>query len=327
MSVISREEFLKIYEEKFVPILSKLEPERIESLKKRNKVMSILIPTLIIGLVVLCFLFQIKEISDIIILLVVAFFIALYINSIFIIKIKEKLKDKIIPKILSIYGNLYRSTKEDVISLREIQSTGLFPRAAWQTTDDVIIGVDKGCNFVISESTLEHSEGSGKHRHTVTDFQGLVVKIQMKKKFTGKTAVGEKGRVAKLQGFDKVELESVDFMKSREVVSTDQIEARYLLTTAFIERLEKLYDDFCKERSIAADKTDSIALTTPDGSIVSASFCNGYVYLFIPSFENFFEIEVKKNLLNPNNYYKIYCELQSILSVIDYLNLNSHTGL
>lgn len=289
--------------------------------------MSILIPILVISLVVLCFLFQIKDIRGIIILIVVAFLIALFIDSIFINKIREKLKNKIIPKILSIYGNLYRSTKEEVISLREIQSTGLFPRAEWETTDDIIIGIDKGCNFVISESTLEHYEGSDEHKHTVTDFQGLVVKIQMKKKFTGRTAVGVKGCVAKLHGFDKIELESVDFMKYREVVSTDQIEARYLLTTAFMERLEKLYDNFCKERKIALDKTNSIDLTTPDNGLVSASFCNGYVYLFIPSFENFFEIEVKKTLLNPNNYYKIYCELQSILSVIDYLNLNSHTGL
>ena len=248
---------------------------------------------------------------------------------------------------------MYFSPNTEVISLQEMQSLGLFPRASTNRTDDVIIGAHNGFNFVISESTLVHTEGSGKNRRTVTDFSGLVVKIQMKKHFTGATVVGEKGRVSKVRGFDKVELESIDFMKSRDVFATDQIEARYILTTAFMERLATLGKIFVKD--YANNSAEAVGMN-PDqvnqaieqlqnikapafiqGAIgnllerevfgVSAGFVDGYVYLFIPSYEPFFEVDTSKTLLDPTQYYIIYKQLDSILSVIDHLNLDSKTGL
>ena len=60
---------------------------------------------------------------------------------------------------------------------------------------------------------------------------------------------------------------------------------------------------------------------------VSAGFVEGYAYLFIPSYENFFEVDTSKTLLDPTQYYIIYKQLDSILSVIDHLNLDSKTGL
>jgi hypothetical protein len=62
-------------------------------------------------------------------------------------------------------------------------------------------------------------------------------------------------------------------------------------------------------------------------NIVSASFKEGFAYLYIPSHENFFEVDINKSLLNFEQYYKIYNELEAILSVFDYLNLDSKTGL
>lgn len=352
MAEISKEEFLKIYNEKFLPILSKLEPERIQILQKRNKVMGIIIPIVILVVLAIIIGFKIIDIQIYFAMILVGALLVMGVSEGIVYSIKKKLKNEVIPKVLAVYGNLYISPNKDAITLNEMTSTGLFPRASWKSTDDVIIGLDKGCNFVISESELQHSEGSGKSRRTVTDFKGLVVKIQMKKNFTGKTVVGAKDCVSKKHGFDKVELESVEFMKYRDVYSTDQIEARYILTTSFMEHLENLYDNFCNERSIAAQKTNNVVpkkqklsknkssfavsvggFTISDGGInlsrglVSASFCDGFVYLFIPTYENFFEVDINNTLLNPDNYYKIYNELDSILSVIEYLNLNSKTGL
>ena len=53
------------------------------------------------------------------------------------------------PKILSVYGNLHFSQNKGVITLKEIKSFGLFPNATQEHIDDVIIGIDKGRNFII----------------------------------------------------------------------------------------------------------------------------------------------------------------------------------
>jgi hypothetical protein len=270
---------------------------------------------------------------------------------------RKKLKNQIISKVLTLYGNLYFSENKDAVSYRDIKDMGLYRKASRKTTDDVIIGIHKGCNLVISESQLTHQEsrGSGKNRttETIIDFKGLIVKIQMKKTFTGKTIVGIKGDIDKKWGFEKVELESVDFMKHREVYSTDQIKARYILTTAFMERLAALGKNFMKDHitntaegvgmnldqvnqtmgQIQNIKAPAFIQNAVDNFIerdvfgVSAGFVEGYAYLFIPSYENFFEVDTSKTLLDPTQYYIIYKQLDSILSVIDHLNLDSKTGL
>lgn len=361
MSEITREEFKKIYDEKFVPILENLEPERVATLKKAKKWAFIVGISLFVIINLWCLFNFINSASSGTIhidpgaILPIVFFSvipAFIVYGVISSPIRVKLKQEVIPKVLSMYGNLYFSPNKEAISLQEMKSLGLFPRATDKRTDDVIIGAHNGFNFVISESTLEHSEGSGKSRRTVTDFSGLVVKIQMKKHFSGATVVGEKGRVSKVRGFEKVELESVDFMKDRDVFATDQIEARYILTTSFMERLERLAFAFVGERAKAEAKTkgldyklDNTQKQVLDSlpkmnlsvggfnfniggkNIVSASFKEGFAYLYIPSNENFFEVDINKSLLNFEQYYNIYNELDSILSIVEHLNLDSKTGL
>lgn len=361
MAEITREEFKKIYEEKFVPMLEKLEPERVATMKKAKKWALIVGISLFVIITLWCLFNFINsassgpiniDIGAVFPILIFSVVPAIIVYSVISSPIRVKLKQEVIPKVLSMYGNLYFSPNTEVINLQEMKSLGLFPRATEKQTDDVIIGAHNGFNFVISESTLEHSEGSGKNRRTVTDFSGLVVKIQMKKHFTGATVVGEKGRVSKIRGFDKVELESVDFMKYRDVFATDQIEARYILTTSFMERLERLAFAFSGERAKANAKTKGLDYK-PDNTqkqvidslpkmnlsvggfnfnlggknIVSASFKEGFAYLYIPSNENFFEVDINKSLLNFEQYYNIYNELDSILSIVEHLNLDSKTGL
>lgn len=356
MSDLSRKEFDKIYHEKLEPMLKSLDIERIENDKKAKRSFLLLIPSLVICIPI-CYFCNFQ--TSIIIFLVLFFInILLYVN----IKEKErkKLKQLLLPEILKIYGNLYFSENKDSITHKDIYNMGLFRHSTSKSTDDVIIGIDRGCNFVISETKLTHTEsqGSGKHRttRTVTDFEGLIVKIQMKKSFTGKTVVGIKGHISKPAGCENVVLESVDFMRNREVYSTDQIEARYLLTTAFMERLTSLAENFQNDNTgnIASLQSQSdenylntsikieipavpaiISNTVKRGlenlyervSGVSAGFVNGYVYLFIPTSQNFFEVSTNDTLLNPVKYYSIYLQLKAILNIIEYLNLDKNMGL
>ena len=335
MAQISQEEFHKTYKTKIEPLLADLEADRVTVAKKSKPFIALVIISLFLFL--LC-AFILK--SDNAKVFAVIFFITgiLFYWPIYSMysKLRDKLKQNIISKIFKMYGNMYFSGKKDIITAYEIRKMGLFPRFASKSDDDIVIGIHKNCNFVISETRLTHTEKRGKSTTTVTDFGGLIVKIQMNKKFAGQTIIGMKGFIQKPgNNFEEVKLESVDFMKSRKVYATDQIEARYILTTSFIERIEALGDVFHHERSKNTNSTFEIPKTGIDfvdnmiGSayVVSAGFVDGYVYLFVPTEEDFFEIPANKSLYNENLYYNICTELDSILGIIEYLHIDQKTGL
>lgn len=66
----------------------------------------------------------------------------------------------------------------------------------------------------------------------------------MNKKFEGKTVVlkdsGWLNLFKKIGRPERVKLEDVSFERQFEVFSDNQIEARYLLTTAFMERMSEV---------------------------------------------------------------------------------------
>lgn len=250
-------------------------------------------------------------------------------------------KKDVTSKILALFGNLYFSDKKNAVPYSDIQKWGLFPASTNKLEDDVIIGLHKGCNFLINECDIYHSRpeidsnGNSQIRY-IYDFKGLIIKIQMKKKFTGQTIVGETGKIKRQGRFEEVNLESISFMKRRKVYSTDQIEARYLLTTAFMERLDELADNFNYSsidgnRLSDEERSARIAVSSILGdnsdSDVSAAFVGGFIYLFVPTKKDFFEVDTKKSLLNSKQFYNIYNEIFSILDIIEFLKLDKNLGL
>lgn len=346
MVYLSKNEFDKIYNENLKSILEPLDIERVQNDKRAKMSFVLLIPTLLVCIPICYFSnFQVS-----LVLFICSFFVSILMYSNVKEKERKKLKQLVVSKVLQVYGNLYFSDNKNAISHQEIKDMGLFMYSTHKDTDDVIIGIDKGCNFAISEIKLTHTEthGTGKSRttHTVTDFKGLVVKVQMKKKFSGKTVVGIKGNISKVKGGEKVELEDVDFMRNREIYSTDQIEARYILTPSFMERLALLAEKFQNDtpeglKINSSPLVNNTAVPAVISSLlnkgwknlseritgVSVGFVNGYAYLFIPTSQNFFEISTSDTLLNPAKYYSIYLQLKAILSVIDHLNLDKDLGL
>lgn len=107
----------------------------------------------------------------------------------------------------------------------------------------------------------------------------------------------------------KTELEDIEFEKKYNVQTTDEIEARYLLTPSFMERLKNIQTAF---------KTNNI----------KCAFSNDSIILAISTNKNIFEIG---NLLTPLDDAKtleiFFDELTSLLILIDYFKLNEHTGL
>ena len=144
-------------------------------------------------------------------------------------------------------------------------------------------------------------------------FRGVIVEFDMNKNFKGHTFFHDNSFSAKKIRFDnkkfnKVNLESVTFQNKYNVYSDDQIEARYLLTTAFMERIENLNFAF-------------------KAKYVRGSFKDNKLMLAIHTDRDMFAMGSDFKDSDTHTFELLYDEMISILQIIDELKLNEHTGL
>lgn len=105
------------------------------------------------------------------------------------------------------------------------------------------------------------------------------------------------------------ELEDVDFEKKYNVKTTDEIEARYLLTPSFMERLKNIQTAFSTNN-------------------IKCAFSNDSIILAIATNKNIFEIGNLLTKLDDAKTVDIFFnELISLLILIDHFKLNEHTGI
>lgn len=222
---------------------------------------------------------------------------------------KNKAKKAILPKILSFIGEFkivedpnHRSVLDSYVS-----KLNLFNTYNRFSCDDSLEGLYHGLNVSIDEIKLKKVTGSGKHRHTEKIFDGLFIRFKSLKNFSGETII----RLNSCFDFiskPKVNLEDPEFEKVYDVYSDDQIEARCLITPAFMQRLLVL-----KKKKI--------------GSNIVVSFENGMVHLGVSSSKDWFEVPLLQPATNIANYRAILLEIVSILSIIDIMKFDENIGM
>lgn len=117
------------------------------------------------------------------------------------------------------------------------------------------------------------------------------------------------GSITKKSKLKEVKLEDPEFAKKFRIYSQDQIEARYLITTAFMERFLRLNTAFGTRKAKCA-------------------FYKNQIIFAISTRKNLFEIgSLFTPLKNPNHLSEFYKELSSILFMIDYFKLDEKIGL
>lgn len=236
-------------------------------------------------------------------------------------KYKDQAKEEVFEKLFSYWGTFkYYSKKnrfdsgEDVYTKNEfyIQNLNLFPLFNRYKCDDYISGKYNGLDMEIQELDLRYVTGSGRSREEVKVFQGVFVVTSCNKKFKGSTVIhADKGflnAVSSVGGLERVKLEDPVFERIFEVYSSDQVEARYLLTTAFMDRLVRIA---CKNKNFS----------------LTCSFENGKIHFGFVSSKDWFEIPLHKPATDIRNYQAILMELASILSVADALRLDENLGM
>ena len=130
----------------------------------------------------------------------------------------------------------------------------------------------------------------------------------MKAPTTPSVAAELEGIVIDKKKVSPVMLEKSDFSDKYQVFSDNQIEARYLLTTAMMERIEGLSFAF-KAKS------------------VRGSFMNNKLTLAINTGRDMFSMGGDFKESDSNVFMQLYDEIISVLQIVDELKLDEHTGL
>lgn len=241
--------------------------------------------------------------AELVMLLIFIAFTVYWINK---KNFENKVKTRIMPHVCKCFGNLkWQHEFPEAASLFEpsmiINNYDLF------YYDDIFKGQFKDVNFDIIES--EFTKGSGKNKTTV--FDGVIIKLDMNKDFTGHTIIRPDTllHINPSKKLERTELEDIQFEKKFDVFTDDEVEARYLITPSFMERLNEMKVAF------TADK-------------VSCAFYEKYLFVALSTKKDLFSIcSLFKRVDNPKQFFTMFGEILSIIKLIDHFKLNQKIGL
>lgn len=341
--------FRKKYHTDIVPMLAKYEKIR------KDKLCQMICFESIFLIAILFFLLKNTYPVAIVIFVVALLYLAV-VSSNFV----RDLKKECMPIVMNAIGSIKWTLNERIISDETISDSTLFNRYNGRRDDDGFIGIYKGVEFVISETNLTFTSGSGKNRQTRTVFNGVMINFKSNKEIKNATVIMPKKNVKVQQSLgwisiivlvlfvvlmglklvslssflnilcvslplvlftvlkkktnkgevlNEMNLEDPVFSQKFVAYSSDQVEGRYLMTTAFIERFNSI---------IKAFRTDD----------VKCSFFGDNIMIAVSDTKNFFEIgNLFTSLNDSKSMDKFFDELTSIMFLIDHFKLNEKSGL
>lgn len=222
---------------------------------------------------------------------------------------EKKIKKKVMPILMKAVPDFYWQS-ETPIAVEDITESQIFPldKQAVKKFDDCFSGKYREVDIQIAECSYKANK--------TNVFSGAVIRIKMNKNFEGLTVIRPKKNVdyhnikdLKQAKLHKVELEDIEFNKDYDIYSTDQVEARYLLTTSFMERFKNI--------TLAFDSKASYC-----------SFQGKYVYIAPFCKKDLFSVcSLRKNVADEQQFIKLFNEFTSILELVDHFKLDKKLGL
>ncbi len=232
----------------------------------------------------------------------------------------EIYKREVVSKIVSVFNSEWTYYAHKSISPEEYYASDLFRKSYDRYKgDDLITGTIDKTNFRCSELHTEYktttTDSKGRTRtqwHTI--FKGLFFHADFNKHFSGKTYVtpdfmenwlGKLGqKFQNIGGKGKlVKLENPEFEKLFVVHSTDQQEARYILTPKIMEAL--------------------VNLKREHGRDIHISFVENRVYCAFLFSDELFEPRIFSSGVNFDDIEKMYDLISINHQIIQELNLNT----
>lgn len=188
-----------------------------------------------------------------------------------VIKHQKDVKRKLVTRLCGFFG-LDFSMQPTHNPIPELRRVGLLPSHNRDSCEDQVSGIYQGVRLQMTDLHLREESGSGKDRREVTVYRGPVFSFSFPKRFNGSTVIKADGSLIGnllgrigMGGRERIALEDPEFEKCFEVYGTDQVEARYLLTPAFMQHLMDLRQSL-GERMQAAFDGDSLYIVANNGS-------------------------------------------------------------
>lgn len=217
-------------------------------------------------------------------------------------EIRSGTKHNIVGGVCRFLGWTFTEKIEQPANFERFEFLGLIKKNHTRSNfEDMMAGTAHGADFQFYEAHLERQEGSGKNRRWVTKFRGQLLALKFDQNFLGKTVVlrdGGRFQRKKKDGMKRVGLVDPVFEKIFEAYGTDQVEARYLLTPTFMQRLVDL------EKSV-------------NGSKIRFGFIGGQLLIAVETANRYEPGSMFKPLIETPRTQKILDEIGAIYDVID----------
>lgn len=312
------DEFRQFYTSDLIPVLNELEVKR----KKGMRLVLFLVLTLVASVVAaLISLVSAPEIKTILIMIIAITGLVLIV--IFSVKlssirkiIKKEYKQRIIKAMIAFVDPKLNYKPEGRISEGTFKRSKIFLKDPDRYKgDDLVEGMIGKTDVEFSEIHAEYYTTNNKgQRQYHTIFKGIFFIADFHKNFIGETIVlpdtaeklfGKLGTIFQKMNVirpELVKLENPAFEKAFAVYGTDQVEARYILTPAMMQRIM----DFKK-------KSGKIHL----------SFLHSKVYIALAVNKNLFEPPFMKSMLDFRVIEEYFSYLILSVNIVEDLDLNT----
>ncbi len=310
-----RSDFYKKFKSNCTPILQSFEAER-------NKIKNII--TLVVAIVVIFSVIAIgyyiistgKRSDDTIIPIVIILSGMAAIISLYTKHFENKIKKQIMPIVCECFGDL-RWVENPIINHVLYEKSGLITEYYNRTKSDdsfegsfrdVPLNIDE-VEYLQVERRMSSKGGYREHQKTI--FKGIIITLQMNKNFDTHTLVRPNTlmKSVNVAGLKHTTLEDVQFEKQYDVFTNDEVEARYLLTPSFMERLSDIRKIF-------------------NTSQISCAFYQNKFIIALDVRRDLFKLgSLYKKTDDTKQFFQMYEEIESIVKLIDHFKLDQKIGL
>lgn len=234
---------------------------------------------------------------------------------------RNAFKKKVIGAALSSIDQSLVIEPEYGIGEQEFIDSQLFTRDPDRySTEDFVSGKAGNTDFYFAEVNAEYktvtTDNKGRRTETWHEIlKGIIFTADFNKNFQGVTVIRPKDIGSRLGSWiakavpifsshnQLVELENLEFDKTFITHSTDQVEARYILTPAMMDKL-------CQ-------------LNSKSNYTISLSFIGTRVYIAFPLREDYFEPPLFKSILSPSFLERDVNLVRFMYDIIKELDLNT----
>ncbi len=295
--------FSDYYNRELLPALEEKEFDRLNAFKKINKYG----PMTVGGIAILAGLLFWRVGSPMFLIAGAMFAAVSYfgIRGHFLKDVKSRTKNHLVTGICKFIGWEFSEQVTTPPDLKPLIENGLLPKRYDRVNfEDKMWGNAHGAGFESLECHMEREDrDSDGDTKWVTVFRGSLMALDFHRKFLGKTVVlRDKGMFNRKKKSDMKRVGLVDpkFEKIFEAYGTDQVEARYLLTPTFMQRLVDL------EESV-------------DGKNIRFAFLNELLLIAVETPNRFEAGSMKVPITDPKRTQDILDEVGAVYNVVDGL--------